>query len=145
MTKLLVRAILPRDSDAVAGLSAQLGYPATTGDIQQRLASIQGNPQHGVFVAEQDGVVAGWIHVQGQLSLESGPCAEITGLVVDPGCRRGGVGRALVEQALRWAAAQQLARVRVRSNVTRVESHVFYPALGFALKKTQHTYELVLR
>jgi hypothetical protein len=33
----------------------------------------------------------------------------------------------------------------VRSNTTRRESHVFYPALGFSVSKTQRVYRKLLR
>jgi GNAT superfamily N-acetyltransferase len=45
----------------------------------------------GVFVAEVDGVIAGFVAVDGD---------EITWLYVDPAMQRGGVGRALLRHAV---------------------------------------------
>jgi GNAT superfamily N-acetyltransferase len=77
--------------------------------------------------------------------LESGFIVEIAGLVVAEDCRRAGAGRALVQQAERWAGARGAESLVVRSNTLRTESHRFYPALGFLLSKTQAVYGKQLR
>jgi GNAT superfamily N-acetyltransferase len=61
--------------------------------------------------------------------------------VVDSRRRREGLGKALVARAEQWARERSLPKLRVRSNVTREESHRFYPAIGFVKSKTQHVYE----
>ena len=72
--------------------------------------------------------------------VESGFRVEITGLVVSPALRRRGVGRSLVDAAERWAKSLSAAGMVVRSNARRVESHFFYPALGYVPAKTQVVY-----
>jgi GNAT superfamily N-acetyltransferase len=72
--------------------------------------------------------------------LESGFRVEITGLVVSGEMRRRGVGRSLVAQAETWAAEISAGTIVVRSNAKRVESHEFYPALGYLPSKTQVVY-----
>lgn len=133
------------DLGRVSELSAQLGYPVSVDVLAGRFARIADDGEQGLFVAEDAGRTVGWVHVHRQLLLESEPYAEIGGLVVDEHSRRRGAGRALVWAARRWAAEHQVERLRVRSNVNREEAHQFYPALGFALLKTQHSYELRLR
>ncbi len=54
--------------------------------------------------------------------------------------RRMGIGKALVSAAEQWTARQGLTSIRVRSNISRAESHPFYERLGFIRKKTQHAY-----
>lgn len=57
------------------------------------------------------------------------------------GAHRGrGASRALVAEIEAWARARDLRTVKVRSNVTRAESHPFYQRLGYARAKTQHVY-----
>lgn len=136
-----VRRITAKDLPRVAALSGQLGYPVAVEGLARRLAAVVGKSDHDVFVCEVSGTVAGWTHVFEQHLLESEPYAEIGGLVVDAGYRRRGVGRALVGEALRWASARGLGRLRVRSNVAREEAHRFYPSLGFTAIRTQHVYE----
>jgi hypothetical protein len=46
----------------------------------------------------------------------------------------------LVGRAETWATEISAETVVVRSNAKRVESHVFYPALGFLPSKTQVVY-----
>ena len=55
------------------------------------------------------------------------------------------IGRALVEQAERWAGARGPESLVVRSNTLRTESHRFYPTLGFTASKTQAVYQKPLR
>lgn len=43
-----------------------------------------------------------------------------------------------------WALSSGFSSIRVRSNVTRAESHPFYERLGFARTKTQHVYSKTL-
>jgi GNAT superfamily N-acetyltransferase len=132
------------DLPRVGDLSAELGYPADAPALSARFARLAADPGDALFVAERDGRVVGWIHAHPRWLLESEPYAEIGGLVVDARAQRSGAGRALVEEVVRWATGQGLARVRVRSDVRREAAHAFYPALGFAVVKTQHTYDLLL-
>ena len=53
---------------------------------------------------------------------------------------RSGTGRRLVAAAEAWGVALGLARMVVRSNAVREESHRFYPAIGDSLAKTQRLY-----
>ena len=54
--------------------------------------------------------------------------------------RRQGVGRSLVAQAETWAREISAETVVVRSNARRLESHAFYPSLGYLPSKTQVVY-----
>jgi ribosomal protein S18 acetylase RimI-like enzyme len=132
-----LRRMAPADLPSAVELSGQLGYPTSPATLARRFERLLARPDHALFVAED---VAGWIHVYEALSLESEPWAEIGGLVVDVRRRRSGVGRALVDEAERWARAQGLDLLRARSNVIREEAHRFYPGIGFTLRKTQHAY-----
>jgi GNAT superfamily N-acetyltransferase len=127
------------DAGAIAGLSSQLGYPATREEVMRRLAALAEHVgDEGVFVAEllPHGVV-GWIHVSLLRHLESEPYAEIVGLIVDETARGAGVGVRLVAQARGWAVERGLARLDVRSNVVREDAHRFYAREGFVHVKEQ--------
>ena len=136
----ILRASCPDDLPALADLCTQLGYPSTTGEIKRRLEVILEQTGHAVFVAEVDGQAAGWIHVYASPTVESQPCAEIGGLVVDKVHRGQGIGRALLAEAEMWARQKDIPEVRVRSNVIRKEAHRFYGALGYENIKTQFTF-----
>jgi GNAT superfamily N-acetyltransferase len=98
------------------------------------------SPAHFVAVAERSGSLLGWVAAERRMLLESGERAELVGLVVGAAARRAGVGKALVSAAEQWATAQQLKVISVRSNIARLESHPFYESIGYARKKTQHSY-----
>ncbi|HEX6207728.1 MAG TPA: GNAT family N-acetyltransferase [Actinomycetota bacterium] len=134
-----IRPATAGDAEAVASLATQLGYPATADEIVERLAGLPSH--HTVFVAEMEGAVVGWIHVQESRLVVERLRADITGLVVEEAARRGGVGRLLVEAAERWAADRGADRIRVRSNVIREDAHAFYPSLGFEIAKTSTVFE----
>lgn len=134
------------DAAAIARLASQLGYPGSAEQIAERLAILVAAERFFVCVAESnDGELLGWINAESRLTLESGVSHEIVGLVVDASQRRSGVGRALVHAAEEWAASRGATALRVRSNVTRVESHPFYESLGYSRQKTQHAYVKPIR
>jgi GNAT superfamily N-acetyltransferase len=86
---------------------------------------------------EAAGPVVGWIHVFAAHRLESGPFAEIGGLVVGEEARGRGVGKRLLAAARSWAFERGIRELRVRSNVLRERAHRFYEREGFARSKEQ--------
>jgi GNAT superfamily N-acetyltransferase len=141
-------SIIPaRETDAaeIARLSLELGYQASVEETRSALGRMLGSPRYFVVVASAgSGPLLGWAAAERRLSLESGESAEITGLVVATSARRLGVGRALVAAAEQWARGNGFTSIRVRSNVTRAESHPFYESQGFERAKTQHAYRKAL-
>lgn len=137
-----IRAATATDAAALAELCTQLGYPAQPGEAAERLAAL--GPANSVLVAEEDGAVLGWIHVCGVRFFQSPPFAEIGGLVVDEASRGRGVGKLLVQAAIRWAAEQGYGKLRVRSNVVREDAHRFYEREGFQRVKTQAVFDFRL-
>jgi N-acetylglutamate synthase-like GNAT family acetyltransferase len=136
-----VRSARLADASAVEGLSRALGYPGTVKAVGERLRSLLGRDDQRVWVAEApDGSVCGWLQAHRSVALESGLRVEIIGLVVSEAMRRKGVGGSLVAQAETWASEISAETVVVRSNQARVESHAFYPALGYLASKTQVVY-----
>lgn len=135
-----IRSVTLDDVAALVPLCEQLGYRSTAQQVDARLRRILASRTHAVFAADIDGRIAGWIHVHESLTVESDPYAEIGGLVVEAAARSKGVGRALVEEARRWARESGFHSLVVRSNVVRPESHPFYERLGFRRTKTTHVY-----
>lgn len=125
------------DASALADLATQLGYPSSAGEMERRLAAALPGADEAVLVAEENGVVIGWIHVLSTRSLVAGPEAEIHGLVVDAGRRGRGVGARLLEAAERWASEKGLGSVRVRTNVVREDAYRFYVRAGYRVSKRQ--------
>ena len=132
-----VRNAVREDISELARLCAQLGYPSSPNEVQERLEQLLAQRDHAVFVVDGGGRLLGWVHVHPVLRLESPACAEIGGLVVDAEFRRQGVGGALIDAAEEWAETAGLTLLRVRSNVARDEAHRFYVHHGFEEAKTQ--------
>lgn len=138
---MMIRMAATADADAIARLSATLGYPTDAHVMRTRLDRLLSRDDARVFVAtvENDEVI-GWLHANVQDLLEYGLRCEILGLVVDAEQRRIGAGRQLVAAAEQWAREKGLDTMSVRSNVVRTESHPFYERLGYVRIKSQHAY-----
>ena len=133
-----VRVAAPADAPQIARLSGQLGYPTTPEEAAQRLAQLEGDARHAVYVAESaPGRVVGWVHVEECHLIEADTRAEINGLVIEEGHRSRGTGRILMEHAEQWARARGCRAVVLRSNVIRARAHAFYEKLGYQTLKTQ--------
>ncbi|HEY9165378.1 MAG TPA: GNAT family N-acetyltransferase [Candidatus Kryptonia bacterium] len=132
-----LRKATEKDVVRVSELCSQLGYQANPDMVLSRLKKIDSEREHRVWVAEIEGLVVGWIQCASRITIESGEFAEIVGLVVDEKSRTRGIGRKLVEKAERWAKEIGQQSIRVRTNVKRVESNIFYRTLGFSETKKQ--------
>ena len=136
-----VRTATGEDAGAIAILCGELGYPAGVKAMRGRLRRILSRDDQRLIVAElPGGGLGGWLQAHCSEAVESGFRVEIVGLVVSQAMRRRGIGRSLVAQAETWAAEISAEAVVVRSNATRLESHAFYPALGYLPSKTQVVY-----
>ena len=140
VASIVVRPMRWEDAAVVADLTTQLGYPSTEDEIRRRYDLIKDRPQARLFVAQQAGSVAGWIHVQATYLLDCDPRAEIWGLVVAESMRGTGVGRRLVEAAEEWARSRRLGVIVLRSNQLRTRAQGFYQHLGYRITKTQNAF-----
>ena len=137
-----VRPAALEDAAAIAVLSGELGYPATTSQCEERLRVILGSDEHAVTVAcLDDGTVVGWVHVFVAHRVEFDPFAEISGFVVAEQYRGQGVGKRLCAAAEAWTVARQIPMVRVRSRSDRRAARGFYAGLGFARTKEQNVFD----
>lgn len=121
-------------------LVLEWGHPASELEALQWLEELMKSSNHQVFVAVSDDSVLGWTAVEKRISLGQGFIAEITGLVVRSSYRRLGIGQSLVNAVEGWSQNLGLSQILVRSNVRRLESHEFYPSIGFELAKTTNVY-----
>ena len=95
-----IRSATLNDSLALADLSVQLGYPASSRQSANRLNVILDSKDHTLLVAcLADATVIGWVHVFLAFRVMSDPFAEIGGLVVTEEFRKRGIGRRLLAVA----------------------------------------------
>jgi GNAT superfamily N-acetyltransferase len=121
-----VRRAGAADGAAIAALLSELGYAATPGDVEERLAGTE------ALVAELEGEIAGMLtlHMVPVLH-EAGDWCRITALVVGEAARRRGLARALVTEAEAIARSHGCARIEVTSALHRDGAHELYRRMGF--------------
>ncbi len=139
-----IRTAKISDALAITNLVGQLGYPAELVSIESRLSILLSNHDITVFVAVVDEQVVAWMQANYSMSLETDYGVEIIGLVVDDQIRGQGVGAALIREVVLWARKKEAGFLRVRCNVVRTESHLFYQKNGFTLRKEQKVFDMVL-
>ncbi len=111
-------------------LSAALTPPSA-----ERLEQLVAAPRTVLLAAEAEGEVVGLLSLV-WYDVPSGRKAWIEDVVVDAACRGGGVGAALVEEALQEARAVGVDCVMLTSNPSRLAAHRLYRKAGFEVYDT---------
>lgn len=120
------------DSEAIAPLLAQLGYPAAAAEVHGRLKRLLATANVGVLVAELDMRVVALAAFQFvELVYRPRPQCRITALVVDSEHRRRGIAAGLVATIERIAREHGCFRLELTTRQERWEAFSFYSALGF--------------
>lgn len=132
-----IRRARVADVAAVADLLSELGYPTPGSAVADRLSTMLRRTDEMLVVADSGGSVIGWAHMRIANTMQTGPFAELTGLVVFEEHRGRGIGMQLVGAAEAWAVEQGLEIVRVRSRSSRERTHRFYEGLGYERVKEQ--------
>ena len=136
--KPIIRECFINDSFAIQQLnSLELGYDFPTEQTQQKLYELLASDKDKIFIAEVDGIVVGYVHVNNYELLYAPPMKNIMGIAVSSDYRRMGVGRALLERVERWAKETGAAGVRLVSGGSRIDAHSFYKSLGYGEGKPQ--------
>jgi len=139
-----IRAISTEDVRAITVLADQLGYRMSEPQMLEHIQAVIRHADCDAFVAVHENEVVGWIGLVHRIQLESAPFCEINGLVVDERYRGKGIGAALIEKAKEWTINKGCARLRLRTNVKRVDAHRFYSGLGFTEVKEQKVFEIAV-
>ena len=109
--------------------------------VAERLAY---KPEGAVFGAFTADVLQGVVGVQREGMTKLAHKAFIWGVYVVPEARRFGVGRALMEQALRFARAElDVRQVNLSVNTQNSAALAMYQGLGFEVFGTERGYLLV--
>ena len=133
----MIREARKSDSKALKEIcSNDLGYPCDELLVEQRITNLNTN-RECVLVAEIDGEILGFIHVERYDALYYPSVVNIMALAVSKKIRRQGVGRKLICAAEEWAKGNGISVMRLNSGATRIEAHMFYRNMGFDDEKQQ--------
>src|SRR5215213_323411 len=126
-----LRDAQPEDSQVVARLLGDLGYPTDPLQVPVRMKAILDEGGAVLLAVDNDNQPLGMMCLSRHSALHvSAPVAYITALVTAPEARRRGVGRFLVEQAKLWAERMGCIRLTLTSAEHRTDAHVFYASCG---------------
>ncbi|WP_116246406.1 GNAT family N-acetyltransferase [Nocardiopsis sp. FIRDI 009] len=138
---MMIRAAIRSDLGAILRLLREIGGTADTRSAHVRMSSaavrawtrMENDPDRTVLVAEERGQIIGTLDllVVANLTHDAQPWAVVDNLVVDPQRRGGGVGRALMEDALDRAARAGCYKVELLAHESRDRASGFSAALGF--------------
>ena len=138
MSNVIVRPATVADAEALALLNREeMGYEYSPEATAEKLELLLNDGKNGIFVAELEGQVVGYVHLNDYDLLYMPPMKNIMGIAVRADHRRQGIGKLLLEAAERWAKESGAAGVRLVSGETRVGAHAFYRTLGYQGSKMQ--------
>ena len=127
-----VRPCTAGDAEAVVALLGELGYEVSSEAAAERVRRLHETGSDPIFIAGDDGQLLGLIALHRCHMIQyRHPVARITALVVCQRARRRGIGRLLIDHALRWAEQTECELVELTSALNRAEAHIFYREMGF--------------
>ena len=134
---LTIRDALIEDIEALTLLMADLGYPTSITDMQNRFESIAAHPDYKTIIAVLNYEVVGMAGLSKGIYYEmNGTYMRIVAFVVKQSYRKMGIGRQLIAAAENWAVEQGLNTIIINSGNRdeRLASHAFYGEMGYAIK-----------
>lgn len=123
-----IRPFQPADTDAVIALWTRCDLVRPQNDPRKDIARKLRVQPELFLVAVQDGAIVG-----SAMCGYEGHRGWINYLAVDPGCRRQGVGRSLMQEAERLLRAAGCPKINLQVRSTNQEVIGFYRAIGFAV------------
>lgn len=138
---IVVRPAEPRDADRLVELAREVGAEEegwlitggewrTSAEERRFLRSLRRYPHAAVFVAEDDGRIIGRLSVSRDVHPASEHVADL-GLMVARDARRRGVGRALMEEAERWAGVVGVRKLELHVFPHNTPALALYEGLGY--------------
>lgn len=124
----------PQDLPAYFRLRTAL-WPDSASDFELEVAEIlQADHQVG-FVAEQEGILVGFVEVSLRAYAEgcqTSPVGYLEGWYVVPTHRQSGIGRKLVEAAEDWARGKGCTEMASDTEIHNTLSQIAHARLGYA-------------
>jgi ribosomal protein S18 acetylase RimI-like enzyme len=132
MADLAINSASVDDSEAIARLVTDLGYPTSARQMRQRLVAIARDEDYETLVAREDGIIVGFVGTRvGHLYEDDGQYGQVMALAVAVQRQRRGIGRMLM-RAAESSLVERGARVLVvTSGNHRADAHAFYESCGY--------------
>jgi GNAT superfamily N-acetyltransferase len=131
VAQLTIRAATGADTERLASLLTDEGYPAGPTDLARRVERFAA-PSSGVLVAEQAGEVLGFVAYHRVPRFESdGWFIRVVTLVVDPGARERGIAKALLADVERVAREEGDAFLEVTAGHHRPDARQLFESVGY--------------
>lgn len=128
------------DRDDLAGVLALYAQPELDDgvvlplyDAERLFARFARYPDYTLYVAEQDGRIVGTftLLIMDNLGHLGSPSAIVEDVAVGPVLQGRGVGRAMMQFAMKRATEKHCYKIVLSSNARRERAHSFYESLGF--------------
>jgi GNAT superfamily N-acetyltransferase len=135
--KMEIREATVNDTEILALLMEQLGYPTTIESMKTRFKNIHSNPDYRTLLASYDGKIVGMIGlVKGYYYEMDGSYVRIVAFVVDSNYRGKGIGKKLLNEAESYARSIGARGILLNSGnrPERYRAHQFYKHMGYAEK-----------
>lgn len=131
-----IRRLEAQDIDAVVGIQTQCREASQwSRNEYELLAAPAANNTTPCWVAENDGRVAGFLAVR-KLTDEM----EILNLAIALASRRRGIAGQLLRTAMKWAAAEGIAKIYLEVRASNAPAKAFYQSYGFLATGTRLNY-----
>lgn len=130
-----IRKAVETDAQGIFLLNEAFGYHYPLDETAKKLCGTIMDPGQCLLVAEEDGTLAGYIHLEDYDTLYFPHMKNILGLIVLPEYRRRGVAMGLLEEAECWARNTGAAGIRLDSGYERTPAHACYHKAGYTERK----------
>lgn len=143
--ELILRDAMVSDAQALAKLNREeMGYDFPVEETGKKLQASLENPEKKILVAEIQGRVVGYVHLESYDVLYAPHMKNVMGIAVAREFRRQGVGKALLTAGEAWARETGAVAVRLVSGDARKGAHAFYQSLGYTGNKLQRNFKKML-
>ena len=143
--ELILRDAMVSDARALAKLNREeMGYHFPVEETGKKLQASLENPEKKILVAEIQGRVVGYVHLESYDVLYAPHMKNVMGIAVAGEFRRQGVGKALLTAGETWARETGAVAVRLVSGDARKGAHAFYQSLGYTGNKLQRNFKKML-
>jgi len=138
MSDLILRNAEERDVSVLKSLTlelrglAEIETPSFQADFHKVFSLCLDDPQCHIIVAERDAQILGYLTLWLRPCLShAGLCALIDDLAIAEGARGQGMGRALVEEALKRAQGAGCVEIEVSTGLDNEPAQSLYRSQGF--------------